>query len=121
MKTILLVEDDPFILDIYANQFRKEGYRVDVAKDGQMALEKIKNSNPDLLVLDINLPKIDGWQLLKMVRDNIRTKDLKVVIISNNNPSDFADNISHLKVMKYFVKIESTPEEVVSAIKEILK
>lgn len=121
MKTILLVEDDPFIVDIYVSQFRKEGFNVDVANDGQAALKKIKNSCPDLLVLDIILPKINGWELLKMLRDEPGTKNLKVIVISNLDQKDNLDNISNFGVIKYFLKIESTPGEIADVIKEILK
>lgn len=121
MKSILLAEDDPFTMDVYASQFRKEGYRVDIAKDGQMALEKIKNNYPDLLVLDIKLPKIDGCQLLKAVRQDPRTKNLKVIIISNLEEKDFPEDVSGLGVIKCFLKIGSTPEEILNTVKEILK
>ena len=121
MKTILLVEDDSFIVDIYASQFQKEGFQVDIANDGQMALEKIKNVPPDLLVLDIGLPKLTGWEVLKSLRNDPKTKDLKVIVISNFNKEDGAENTAGLGVIKYFVKIESTPEEIVNTVKEILK
>jgi twitching motility two-component system response regulator PilH len=121
MKTILLAEDDPFIIDIYATQFKKEGFKVDVAKDGDMALEKVEENYPDLLVLDITLPKMNGWEILKKLRSEAKTKNIKVIVISNLNQQDYADNIANLGVIKYFLKIESTPDEIVKAVKEILK
>ena len=121
MKTILLAEDDPFIIDIYTNQFGREGYRVDIARDGQMALEKIRNNQPDLLVLDINLPKIDGCEILKIIRENLKTRNLKVIVISNLAPKDYPDDISDFGVIKYFLKVELTPEEMINTVNEILK
>lgn len=121
MKTILLAEDDPFITGIYANKFREAGFKVDVAKDGQMALSKIKNNYPDLLILDINLPEIDGRQLLKMIREDKKTKNLKVIVISNFTKSDVNEDIDSFGVIKYFLKIETTPEEVLDTVKGILK
>ncbi len=120
MKKILLVEDDSFILDIYGNQLKKEGYAVDIANDGEMALEKLQNSVPDLLLLDIGLPGIDGWEVLKRLRRDPRTQDLKVVIISNNDKEDGADHIEHLKVLKYFLKIETPAEEIVQFVNKTL-
>lgn len=121
MKTILLAEDDPFILDIYSSRLRKEGYKVDIAKDGQAALEKVKNNYPDLLLLDIRLPKINGCQLLKMLREDPKTKNVKVVVISNLNKSEFPEDISNLGVIKFLLKVESSPEEVANAVNEALK
>ncbi len=121
MKTILLAEDDPFITDIYSIKLRQEGYKVDIAKDGQMALEKIKNNYPDLLMLDINLPKIDGFGVLKIIRGDPKTKNLKVIVTSNLAQKDFPEDISHFGVIKCFLKIETTPEEIAETIKEVLK
>lgn len=118
MKTILLAEDDPFILDIYSSQLKKEGYNVDIAKDGQEALDKIKAALPDLLLLDIKMPKIDGCQLLKMLRDDPKTKGVKVIVISNLNKSEFPEDISDFGVLKFLLKVESSPEEIVNAVKE---
>ncbi len=120
MKTILLVEDDPFIVDIYANQFKEEGFKIFVAKDGQMAIEKVKSVNPDLMLLDIGLPKMDGWEVLKILRQNPATKDLKVVVLSNNNIRDFAPESVDFKVIKYFLKVEVSPKEIADYIKSVL-
>jgi len=121
MKTILLAEDDPFIIDIYATQFKRQGFSVDVAGDGQMALEKARSNYPDVLVLDIMLPKMDGWEVLKHLRSDAKTKNIKVVVISNLNQRDYADKIANFGVIKYFLKISTTPEEIVHTIKEILR
>lgn len=121
MKTILLAEDDPFVLGVYANKLRQAGFKVDIAKDGQMALEKIKNNYPDLLVLDINLPSINGYQLLKMVREDKKTKNMKIIVISNFAPGAINGDITKFQIIKYFLKIETAPEEVVKAAEEILK
>ncbi len=129
MKTILLVEDDPFIVDIYANQFKKGGYQVDIAADSRTALEKIRNTYPDLLVLDIKIPKErggiavdnEGWEILKTVRSDPKMQHLIVVVASNDNEETNKNNISHFKVLKYFLKIQTTPEEIINAASEILK
>ena len=125
MKTILLAEDDPFIMDIYSSQLRREGFKVDIAKDGESALEKIKNSYPDLLVLDINLPKMNGCEILKILKNDPKTKNLKIIVLSNYDKSFINEkydcDISDFGVIKNFIKVESTPEEIANSIKEILK
>lgn len=120
MKKILLVEDDSFIIDIYSNAFKRAGYKVDIAHDGEIALAKIKSNRPDLLVLDINLPKMNGWDVMAEVRGNPSTQDLKVIVISNLNEKENSNDIAHYKILKYFLKIQTAPEELTKAIKEIL-
>src|SRR3989344_5529763 len=116
MNKILLAEDEPYLSDIYSTGFKKDGYQVDIAQDGQMALDKIKNDIPDLLVLDIDLLKINGYEVLKILRSEAKTQNLKVIIISNYNQEDFFEkyniNNTDLGVIKYFLKIESTPRSV---------
>lgn len=128
MKTILLVEDDPFIRDIYTSYLKKEGFNVDIATSPTMALEKIKNNYPDLLVLDLNLdpgvpgPK-DGLDILQTVKHDPTTKNLKIIVMSNYNQKDYPElsGLFELGVSKYFLKVESTPDQIANAIKEILK
>ncbi|OGZ63773.1 MAG: hypothetical protein A3A98_00580 [Candidatus Staskawiczbacteria bacterium RIFCSPLOWO2_01_FULL_40_39] len=121
MKTILLVENDPFIAGVYGKKFRKEGYQVDIANNGQMALEKIKHHYPDVLVLDTVLPKMDGWNLLKRIRNDLGLKNLKVIILSNAAYKDCAKDVSSLGVEKYFLKAEKTSQELALSIAEVLK
>lgn len=120
MKHILLVEDDSFISDIYSNQLKKEGYQVDIATDGQMALDKIKASEPDLLLLDINLPKMDGWQLLKVLRQDLRKNNLKVIVISNYNQKEYANEAEQFNVLQCFLKIETTLQDIVNKVRQVL-
>lgn len=121
MKKILLVEDDAFIIDIYSNQFKKAGYLVDIARDGEMAYEKIKNNYPDLVLLDINLPKINGIEMLKAIRKDPTIKNLNVIVISNLTKKDYSEDISSLGIIKYFLKVETSPEEIIKTVDEILK
>lgn len=123
-KKILLAEDDPFILDIYSHQFRIEGFVVDIASDGQMALDKIKSDRPDLVVLDIDLPKLNGLEILKKIKEDPQIKNMKVIVLSNYDQirlnEKYHINIDDFGVAKYFLKVNIMPEEVVKAIKELL-
>ncbi len=121
MKSILLIEDDPFLIDIYVTQFKEAGYKVEVASDGEVALSKIKETKPDLLVLDIILPKIDGWELLKTIKQDASLKELKVVILSNLGQKEEVEKGFDFGAIKYFIKAEYTPKEVTEEIKKILK
>ena len=77
MKNILLVEDDPFLIDIYTTKLREEGFSIEVATDGKEGLKKLREKKFDLLVLDIVLPKIDGWEILEKLKTEL-PKEAKV-------------------------------------------
>lgn len=68
MKSILIVEDDPFLIDIYTTKLKDSGFSVEVAKEGESALRKLNEEKFDLLLLDIVLPQIDGWEILEKVK-----------------------------------------------------
>jgi DNA-binding response OmpR family regulator len=120
MKNILLVEDDPFVVDIYTTKLESAGFSVDVAEDGDETLRKLKEKKPDLMILDIVLPNIDGWELLKKIRTDLGLEDLKVVVLSNLSQKDEIHKGLELGVIKYFVKSNFTPSEAVEEIKKIL-
>jgi DNA-binding response OmpR family regulator len=118
MKTILLVEDDPFIIDIYSMQLKKEGYDLDLAQDGETAISRIKDKTPDLVILDLALPKIDGWEVLRIIREDLKFTNLKVVIFSALK-QDISKG-EKFGIARYFTKTEKTPSEMAIEIKNIL-
>lgn len=121
MKNILLVEDDPFLIDIYRSKLKEVGFSVDTAEDGEQAITKMKDKKPDLVLLDIVLPDIDGWEILKQIKTDPELKDLKVVILSNLGQKNEVEKGVELGAVKYLIKAHFTPSEVVSEIKKILK
>ena len=125
MKTILLVEDDPFLIDIYATKFKEEGFSVKVANDGEEGLRKLREGENeekfDLLVLDIVLPHVDGWEILKEIKANEKLKNLKIVILSNLGQKGEVEKGIKLGATKYLIKAHYTPSEVAEEIKKILK
>ena len=128
MKTILLVEDDPFLIDIYRTKLREAGFKLELATDGEEALKKVKENNsrqkplwPDLLILDIVLPHIDGWEVLRKVRQEPAFKNLKVIILSNLGQKLEVEKGLKMGAVKYLIKAHHTPSEVVEEIKKIIK
>lgn len=119
-KTILLVEDDYFIIDIYSMQLKKEGYNLELAVDGEAAINKIKEKTPDLVILDLALPKIDGWEVLRMIREDLKLTDLKVVIFSAQSKQEDKIKGEKYGVVRYFTKTEKSPSEMALEIKNIL-
>jgi len=121
MKNILLIEDDPFLIDIYATKLKEEGYSLNVAEDGEEGLRLLKQKKPDLLLLDIVLPNFNGWEILRRVKKSDALKDLKVIILSNLGEKDEIEKGLSLGATKYLVKAHYTPTEVIKEIKKILK
>ena len=120
MRKILLVEDDPFIMDIYRTKFEKEGMEIDIVKDGEEALRKIKEEPFDLLLLDIVLPKVSGWEVLEKIRENPPKKALKIVVLSNLGQKREVEKALNLGAAKYLIKAHYTPLEVVEEVKKLL-
>ena len=116
MKSILLVEDDPFIIDIYTTKLKKSGFAVETASNGRMALEKVKEKKPDLVILDIVLPEVDGWEFLRRVKARPEFKDLKIIILSNLGQKGEIEKGISLGSVKYLIKTHYTPSEVVEEI-----
>jgi two-component system, OmpR family, alkaline phosphatase synthesis response regulator PhoP len=118
-KKILIVDDDKFLLDIYSLKFNEGGYDVDVAFSGAEALEKIKKEKPDILLLDIVMPEMDGLELLKKMHEEGLNKDIKCVVLSNQSQQSDMDTADEYGACGYIVKASSTPSEVLSKVKKI--
>ena len=124
MKSILLIEDDPFLIDIYTTKLKEAGFSVDLATDGEQGLRKLVEKKFDLLLLDIVLPQIDGWEILNKIKnEKLKIKnfgDLKIVILSNLGQKEEVEKGMKLGATKYLIKAHYTPSEVVEEIKKIL-
>lgn len=121
MKTILLIEDDPFLVDIYSTKLKQAGFRVETAVDGDEGWKKITEQKPDLLLLDIVLPQQDGWQILREINEKDQLKQLKVMVLSNLGQKAEVEKGLKLGAVKYLIKAHYTPSEVVEEVKKILK
>lgn len=121
MQKILLVEDDPFLIDIYKKKLTKAGFSLEVAEDGEKALEAAKAQKPDLILLDIVLPKASGWEVLKKMRKQAGLEKVKIIILSNLGQKEEVEKGLKLGAVRYLIKAQHTPSEVVDAVKSILK
>jgi len=92
-KKILLVEDDPFLSEIYVVKFQEAGFEISLATDGSNGLEKIKHEQPDLVLLDIVMPNVDGLELLRTIKDDEATSNIPIVILSNLGEQEDIDSI----------------------------
>jgi len=120
MPNILLVEDDPFLVDIYTTKFKEAGFAIEVAGNGDQAFVKLAEHQPDLLLLDIVLPHLDGWEILKKIKEEKSLEGLKVVVLSNLGQKQEVDKALELGAAKYLIKAHYTPSEVVEEVKKTL-
>ncbi len=119
MKSILLIEDDSFLSNIYVIKLEEAGFEVDTLLEGERAIETIKNKKPDLILLDIVLPDISGWEILEKIKNDSEIKS-KVIIISNLGQKDEKEKGMELGADHYLVKAYYTPTELVGEIKKII-
>ena len=120
MTKIMLVEDDVALRDIYTSRFEAEGYEVAVASDGEQALTVAVKEQPDLIVLDIMMPKISGFDVLDILRNTPETKDTKIIVMSALSQTMDIEKGKALGADDYLVKSQVTLSEVVERVKELL-
>lgn len=120
MKKVFLVEDDPLLIDIYTTKFNEAGFKVEVADTGEKALEGAQKAKPDLIVLDIVLPHIDGWELLRLFRQEKKLDNTKIIILSNLGQKEEIERGLSLGADRYLIKAHYTPSEVLKEAKKLL-
>lgn len=121
MKKILFVEDDNILQKAVGEILKKEGFEVISAFDGIGGLELSKREKPDLILLDLILPRLDGFSLLKELREKPETVNIPVLVLTNLEDLESLQRVVELGVKDYLVKSEYSLEEVVKKIKETLK
>lgn len=117
---ILVVEDETFLVKIYANRLKKEGFASRVAMDGEEALRAVPEFKPDLVLLDIMLPKLNGFEVLQRLRADPRSKDLPVLVLSNLGQEGDMKRAAALGAIDYMVKANVSIQDVVARIRRAL-
>jgi CheY-like chemotaxis protein len=120
MARIFIVEDEKDILEMYRLRLIEEGHSVEYATNGLDAVGAVKRSLPDLVLLDIILPKMNGLQVLQELRDDLATRDLKIYILSNLNQSNDILRGKKQGADGYFVKSDLVPSQLARKVAEIL-
>ncbi|MBI2596140.1 response regulator [Candidatus Daviesbacteria bacterium] len=115
-KKILIVEDDFFIRDLYELQARKAGYDVVIAADGAEAIEKARKEIPDILLIDLMLPKMDGLTVMKTVKADSRFSNTPCVIVTNLEDATKEQEAKSAGAAGYLLKIQNTPEMVIQSL-----
>jgi len=117
---ILIIEDDRYISKMYQLKLSLEGYEVQVAENGKQGVDKIKEMMPNIILLDILMPELDGFEVLKIAKSDEATKDIPVLIMSNLGQEDHIQKGMQMGAIGYIVKSQYTPSKVVEKIKETL-
>lgn len=120
-KSILLVEDDEYLVDIYNTKLTQAGFKVEVADNGKTAMSLLQKALPDLVLLDIVMPEMNGWEFLRIAQKDKKLKNLKIIILSNLGQREEVAKGLGMGVVKYLIKAQFTPAEVVAKVKEVLK
>lgn len=120
MPKVLLVEDNPAVWKIYHTLLLREGYQVDCAGDGEAALEKARQDPPDLVLLDLRMPKLDGLGFLRAYDVKHQHPQVKVVVFSNSENPDEVREATELGAVRYMVKYTATPKTMLALIRELL-
>lgn len=118
---VLLVEDDPSVLEMYRLKLELDGYRVNTALDGEEGLQKAGDLAPDIIFLDIRLPKMDGLEVLRKLRAQDRTRNIPVIILSNYDEEDLVARGLRLGAHEYLIKARTTPTSLSEGIEDWLK
>jgi DNA-binding response OmpR family regulator len=120
MKTILHVEDDPLIVHIYGTALVRAGFKVEVAEDGIVAAKMLNKSRPDLVVLDLMIPKLTGKDVMKFIRSTPALQTLPVVILSSASIADEGIEAAALGVEGVLYKAQCTPAILIATINNLL-
>jgi DNA-binding response OmpR family regulator len=117
---ILIVEDDKFLRELLVRKLENEGFKIVRAIDGEEALKKIKEELPQLILLDLVLPGIDGFEVLRRIKGDPATSKIPVIILSNLGQREEVEKGIQLGANDYLVKAHFTPEEIVKKVKGVL-
>jgi len=120
MKKILIVEDDAVITRIYERQFVGAGYEVELAADGEQAMEKLKRLTPDLVMLDLQMPKVNGVEVLKFIRAQPATKDVPVVVFTNSYLGNLVQQAWAAGANKCLTKAICTPKQLIEVVRSTI-
>jgi DNA-binding response OmpR family regulator len=118
---VLIIEDDSYISDMYKIKLESDNFEVVIAEDGVIGLKQLEKYRPDVILLDVVMPKVDGFSVLKTIKNNSEIKNIPVVMLTNLGQKDNVERGFELGASGYIIKAHFTPSEVVKKVKEILE
>jgi CheY-like chemotaxis protein len=118
--SIAIIEDDQAIAQMYRMKFESEGFTIEVAADGKSGLEMVSRHMPDLILLDIQMPEMNGAETLKHIRKLPGGHDIPVIILTNLGQQEAPKDLAALGIESYIIKADLTPSQVVEQVKKVL-
>jgi len=119
-KRIAIIEDELSISQLYELKFKKEGYEVKTALNGKLGLELVEKFRPNLILLDLLMPEMNGDEMLEKLRKTEWGKTVKVIILTNVSRQEAPEALDMLDISRYIVKAELTAGQVAEVVKEVL-
>ncbi len=120
-KKVLIVEDEELVAEILEKKLKEAGYNVEVARDGEEGLNKMRKRKPDLVLLDIIMPKKGGFEVMEEMRKDENLKDIDVMVISNSGQPVELDKAKALGAKDWLIKTEFDPQEVLDKVNNLMK
>jgi DNA-binding response OmpR family regulator len=117
MSSILIIEDDVSLLELYKTKFEYEKFIVNTASNGEEGIEKIRNLKPDLVLLDLFMARVSGFDVLKEVRNDHNFKSLPIIVLTNVSV-DVEDLLKNWGATDFLLKADSTPEDILNKVKQ---
>jgi len=121
MSRILIIEDDAFLSDIYVTRFQRAGFEVYVASDGREGIAAAQEEKPDVILLDIVMPHMDGFEVLRELRSDPSLAKTKIILLTNLGQQEDVEKGMKEGADAYIIKAHFTPTEVVAKVQEVLK
>ena len=121
MTKIAIIEDDPVISQMYRMKFEVDGFEVQLADNGKTGVAMVESFTPDIILLDLQMPEMNGDEALEIIRKNDWGKNIPVIILTNVGEEESPKHLKALGIHSYIVKASLTPRQVVQHVKEALK
>ncbi|MBT3419365.1 MAG: response regulator [Candidatus Magasanikbacteria bacterium] len=118
---ILLVEDDVFLVNIYKTKFELEGFKITHAEDGEAGIAEAKKKNPDIILLDILMPKMDGFTALEKLKEDKKTAGIPVIMLTNLGQKDDVQKGLDLGADDYLIKAHFKPSDTVKKVLDVIE
>jgi DNA-binding response OmpR family regulator len=120
MTKVLLIEDDPLIYRLYKKLFTLEKFEIELAENGQLGLDKLQTYRPDIILLDVMMPTMNGIEMLTKLKSDQETKDIPVVVLTNMSDFTVTNMALSRGAALCIIKSETDPSEVIASVKAVL-